>query len=269
MIVICTLILGTIAGSGRTDDAPANRGNDRFAEEVGLLLEDLIEAAEAPAGPRGSDLELETLKFFIEFNETDEDVGVQCVLGGEPYKSIKAYGPDDKKILDLKPRRALKKQGMSDFFFESAEPSLDDFSMQAFLKRFPPGKYEFETITLEGDDQDGETKLTHKIPAGPVITSPLDGEIVNPKNVVITWEPVTKTTAFNPPQVPVNIVGYQVIVTREDPLRIFSADVPADTTSVTVPPDFLEAGTEYELEVLAVEKSDNQTISLLFFETKE
>ena len=93
--------------------------------------------------------------------------------------------------------------------------------------------------------------------------------VVDPADVTITWEPVTMTTAFNPPQVPVNIVGYQVIVTREDPLRVYSVDVSADTTSVSVPPEFLEPGVEYELEILAVEESDNQTISIIFFETEE
>ena len=111
--------------------------------------------------------------------------------------------------------------------------------------------------------------LTHLIPAGPVILSPEDGEVVDPEDVVVTWEPVTLTTAFNTPQVPVTIVGYQVIVTREEPLRVFSVDVSAEATSVTIPPEFLEPGTEYELEILAIEESDNQTISLLFFETED
>ena len=45
--------------------------------------------------------------------------------------------------------------------------------------------------------------------------------------------------------------------------------MPAGTTSVSVPPEFLDAGTEYELEILAIEESDNQTISLIFFKTAE
>jgi hypothetical protein len=215
------------------------------------------------------ELTLETLKFFIEFNETDEDVGVQALLGGEPYKRLSAFGPDGRKILDLRPRRSLKMQGLSDFFFESAEPSLDEFSLDQFLARFPEGEYEFETVTIDGIEQDGETLFTHVIPAGPVITSPEEGVTVDPDDLVITWNPVTKTTAFNPPQEPVTIIGYQVIVTREDPLRVYSVDVSPDTTSISVPPKFLDAGTEYEVEVLAIEESDNQTISLLFFETAE
>ena len=221
------------------------------------------------------ELTLETLKFFIEFNETDQDVGVQAVLGGEPYKTLRAYGPDEREILSLRPKGGLRMQGMSDFFFESAEPTLDEFSMDEFLTRFPQGIYEFETTTLEDVEQDGETMFTHVIPAGPEITSPLEGDVVDPDDVVITWNPVTWTTAFNPPREPCGdghicrIVGYQVIVTKEDPLRIYSVDVPAEITRITVPPEFLEPGTEYELEVLAIEESDNQTISIIFFETEE
>lgn len=217
----------------------------------------------------GEELTLASLKLFIEFNETDADVGVQSSLAGEPYKRLSAFGPNGRKILDLRPRRNLKLQGLSDFFFESAEPSLDEFSMSRFLRRFPAGIYEFETVTIDGLEQDGETWFTHVIPAGPEIVFPEDGDVVDPDDTVIEWEPVTHTTAFNPPQRPVEIVGYQVIVTREDPLRVYSLDVPADVTSVSVPPEFLDPGTEYELEVIAIEGSDNQTISLLFFETAD
>ena len=62
------------------------------------------------------ELTLATLKFFIEFNETDEDIGVQAVLGGEPYKRLSAYNPNGRKILDLRPRRGLKMQGSQPFF---------------------------------------------------------------------------------------------------------------------------------------------------------
>ena len=218
---------------------------------------------------RGEKLELATLKFFIEFNETDEDVGVQCLLGGEPYKVLRAFDPKKRLMLQLNPRRSLRTQGVSDFFFESAEPSLDEVSMKEFLGRFPEGEYEFETITLDNQLQAGEVEFTHTIPAGPVITNPLDGDVVDPENLIITWEPVTMTTEFNPPQLPVKIVRYQVIVTCEDPLRVYSVDMPTDATSVSVPPEFLSQGTEYELEILAVEESDNQTISLLFFTTEK
>ena len=51
-------------------------------------------------------------------------------------------------------------------------------------------------------------------------------------------------------------------------LRVFSADVGPETTSVTVAPEFMAPGTEYKFEVLAIEASGNQTISKREFETE-
>ncbi len=91
--------------------------------------------------------------------------------------------------------------------------------------------------------------------------------MVDPANVFITWDAVTMTTRLNPPQQPVKIIGYQVIVTRADPLRVYSVDVSPETTGLSVAPEFMDPGTEYELEILAIEESGNQTISLIVFET--
>ncbi len=73
---------------------------------------------------------------------------------------------------------------------------------------------------------------------------------------------------------PVDITGYEVIVTKEvedDPNGFsrpaYDVHVPPTVTSLGVPAGFLEAKTVYELEVLALEVSGNQTISVGFFKT--
>jgi hypothetical protein len=53
----------------------------------------------------------------------------------------------------------------------------------------------------------------------------------------------------------------------EKPLRVFSVDLPATVTAVTVPAEFLEPGTGYKFEVLAVAKNRNQTITESTFST--
>ena len=83
------------------------------------------------------------------------------------------------------------------------------------------------------------------------------------------WEPVTQTITGS---TDIKIVGYQVIVEREDPrrlsgVRVFNADVPASVTSVTVPPEYMEPDAEYNFEVLAIEEGGNQTISSSSFTT--
>jgi len=77
-------------------------------------------------------------------------------------------------------------------------------------------------------------------------------------NVVASW-----TAAPEPAGV--DVVGFRAIVEREEPLRVFNADLPASVTSVTIPAEFLESGTEYKVEVQAIEESGNQTISEITF----
>lgn len=60
-----------------------------------------------------------------------------------------------------------------------------------------------------------------------------------------------------------------MIVERDHPNRTFSADLPAEITRVLVPPQFLEPGTGYKMEVLAIEVNGNQTITESSFRTAE
>jgi hypothetical protein len=120
-----------------------------------------------------------------------------------------------------------------------------------------------EGETVDGIELKGRATFTHVIPAGPKIVSPLSltnaPPVVDPNNLVIAWEPVTETiTGSND----IDIVGYQVIVEQEEPLRVLSMDLPASTTRVKVPPEFfLQRNTLHKFEVLAIEAGGNQTIT--------
>jgi hypothetical protein len=46
---------------------------------------------------------------------------------------------------------------------------------------------------------------------------------------------------------------------------VFSVELPATTTSVTIPAEYLDPGTEYKLEVQAIEASGNQTTTEVTF----
>jgi hypothetical protein len=84
---------------------------------------------------------------------------------------------------------------------------------------------------------------------------------VSRDRVVVAWKPVR-----TPPGI--DIVGYQVVMTREDPLRVLSVDLPASARRLPVPPVFLQRGTEYKAEVLAIEASGNQTLAEVAFTVK-
>lgn len=152
--------------------------------------------------------------------------------------------------------------GITELFFESEEPSLEELPLDQFLALFPEGRYRFRGRTVDGRSLRGSAVFTHVIPAAPQIVQPMEGLPVATTDTVIEWQPVADPAGSE-------IIRYQVIVEREEPtLRVFSADLSPRATTVTVPPEFLEPGTAYKVEVLAVEEGGNQTISEREFETE-
>ncbi len=226
-----------------------------------VTVSSLVGAA-APGGPDGK-LLLSDARMIIEFNDTDQDAGIQIFIDGQPWKLLRAFDPDGRKILNIRGTTSLTLQGLTELFFESSEPSLDDLSLKEFLDRFPEGVYEFEGVTTNGQEIEGEATFTHAIPEGPVILSPLEGSVQDPDSTVVAWVDVPDPAGST-------IDAYQVTVTQLIavlPKRTFSVFVPASVTSVTVPAEFMRPGAEYEFEVLAIEAGGNQTLSSSFFST--
>ena len=207
-------------------------------------------------------VQLDDTAIRIEINDTDGDAGIQIFLDGEGWDSMTVTDPDGNTILDISAVGSVGIQGITELFFESAEPSFEEQPLEELLELFAEGIYRFDGMTTEGDTLKGKARLTHALPDGPVLVSPGEDDEVDPDNTVIEWEPVADPQGST-------IVGYEVVVERETgSLRVFSAEVGPETTSVTVPPEFLQPGTEYKFEVLAIEASGNQTISEREFETE-
>ena len=97
-------------------------------------------------------------------------------------------------------------------------------------------------------------------PKNTIVAPALDA-VVDPANLVIQWNAVTTPVG-------IQITDYQVIVERPDETRIYTVNLGPNATRVSVPPEFLEPGTDYLLEVLAVERSGNQTITEWRFSTQ-
>ena len=207
-------------------------------------------------------------KIIIEVNATAGDAGIQISVDAAGWERLEVFDPNGQKIVDVHGTGSVGKQGVTELFFESAEPSFQDVTLDELFVRFPAGNYTFAGITVDGKTLNGKAKLTHSIPAGPEIVFPAEGAALDPNMpVVIDWDPVTGS--FPGTNSAVTIVGYQVIVDRvkPQPLRVFSVDLPATATKVTVSPEFIQANAEYNFEVLAIEAGGNQTISLSTFKT--
>ncbi len=203
----------------------------------------------------------EVSDLFIEMNGTDGDTGLQLDLEGEKWKDIQIQSPNGEELLDVTGGGELGSLGLTELFFESNEPPLNKLPTSEFKKRFPEGKYTFTGHMIDGRELVGSDTFSHVIPEGPKVTNPSEGEKVDPKNFTVTWKPVTKPKG-------VEIVRYIVVATQENPVRDVEMIMRPDATSANIPPQFLDPGVETEVEVLAREKSGNQTITEVGAETK-
>jgi hypothetical protein len=192
-------------------------------------------------------------KIYFEFNHSANDLGVHVFLDGEDWTMLKIVNPAGTTIFSVEGKGPYANLGLTELFFEGAEPSLDEVPLADLLAKFPEGKYKFTGKTVGGDNIVGTGTLSHAIPVGPSNVSAVLG---NNDSLVISWDAVTGPPDGFPDE-PITIVGYQVIV------GAFQVTVPATTTSVTVTPEFVESlrsGT-HAFEVLAIEASGNQSIT--------
>jgi hypothetical protein len=242
-----------------------------------------------PHDARGQDgdedeILFEEITIILETNATDCDTGLQLFFDGDPWKRVRIEAPNGRRILDVRALGPLGSFGLTEQFNETNEPVMEElvegfpelecdepeFTLEELFELFPEGIYEFEGKTVEGDEIEGEATLSHVIPAPPELVAPIEGAVLD-SNVPVVIEWVRVDASILPDLGPVEIVGFQVIVEREDPapLVVFTADLPADATEVTVPPEFLQPGASYKFEVLQIDVSGNQTIAEREFETED
>lgn len=212
-----------------------------------------VALAVAIAAPAAWAKQLEDAEIYIEINDTDGDAGIQVFIDGEGWDTMQMRGPNGLQFSVLA-ERSVGMQGITEFFFESAEPSFEEQSLEELLELFPEGIYKFKGTTTDGRRLKGRAELTHALPDAPVQIFPLEDDEVDPADAVFTWEEVD-----DPPGS--EIEEYEVVVECEEPGSEMKVNVPSDITQVTVPPEVLQGQEECKWEVLAVEESGNQTIS--------
>jgi hypothetical protein len=222
----------------------------------------------------GKPIPLKEAKLNIEHNDKDKDTGFQGFLDSEGWNEMTVTGPDG-KVLEFAGEGNLGELGLTELFFETVEPENADVPIDEVLETLPEGKYKFEGCAIENGEIQGRTTgtalLTHDIPKGPVILSPEeDAEVPEDEDLLVSWEAIDETIDGSS----VNIIAYQLIIEKdEDPdahmIGKFglSMYLPPDVTEMTIPEEFLEPGTDYEWEVLAIEESGNQSLNSSSFST--
>jgi hypothetical protein len=243
-----------------------------------LLLVPSSPAARAgDAVERGDEVPFDEADLYLELNDTDGDLGVHAILDGDAWQTLSLRGPRGGERMRVMTRGPLRRHGLTELFFESAEPSFDELSPEAFFRRFPAGEWEIRGTTIEGDELRSRDLLRHVLaaPAGNITLSgvpaaadcdavplPVVGE-----PVVIQWDPVTGSHPEIGEAGEIEVVKYQLVVEREDPsLLVFSVDLPPDVTAFEVPEDFTALGDEFKFEIVVREASGNQTATESCFE---
>jgi hypothetical protein len=224
-----------------------------------------------PCQGSGKRAQIGTAKLIIEYNATDDDIGVHGAFDDQGWSKLCVYSPNGRPLLTVSPEGQLRDLTMGGIFFESREPPAEEFSFEDLKAKFPEGMYGGRAVSFDGRLLTGRAKFTHDVPAAPTVTAPEDGAEVQADDVVVEWDDVTETVDGDR----VTITGYEVIVTKvehDDPhgfsQPIYDVHVPPDRNALPVPEEFFEPETEYELEVLALETSGNQTITVGSFTTE-
>ena len=243
---------------------------------VAVLAAGLTVGAFAPQADAAG--EFSEVSLIIETNATACDVGLQIFFDADAWRKVTVEKPNGTPILEVAAKGSLFGFGLTEQFNETDEPVMEElveafpelecdepeFSLDEFFFLFPKGTYEFKGVTIEGKALEGEAKLSHVIPAPAEILGPPDDVRQDPNNTIIKWKKVSKPIL--PGFGPVTIVGFQVIVEREEvagvpaPLLVFSADLAANDTQIKVPPVFLQRNALYKFEVLQIDVTGNQTI---------
>ena len=221
----------------------------------------VIAAGGANAGGNAQTVKFTASDLFVEINATDGDAGLQLNLDGQPWSTLELVDPNGRVLMEVENGSVLKSYGLTGLTFESAEPPFDEHPLSEFMAKFSEGVYRFAGTTADGRGIVGQDKLTHDFPVGPVVTAPDTDAVVPRSGLVVTWLPVTKPDG-------VKIVQYEVIVSNADTGKGLSVELPPSATSASIPREFLTAGTEFTLEVLAREASGNQTITEVAFKTR-
>lgn len=245
------------------------------------LAAGLILGATAYVAPAKAVEPFKLMNIHFETNASACDMGIQISFDTDGITEGQVEDPNEEVVYRFEAVAGMEgTHDQTEGFQERVEPPIIDLenalgcepdpeaiSLHEMLTAWPVGVYEFEGSS-GGTIFEGEVKLTHKIPAGPVITAPQDGAVVpHDQHLLITWKKVT--APILPSLGPVQIVGYHVVVVDvTDPTlppgklkKAFDADVLGNVASLLVPQQYLDPNRIYEFEVLATEKGGNQTIT--------
>jgi hypothetical protein len=235
--------------------------------------------AETCTVPDGNGQAAVEAKLLIEDNAGDGDMSVVAKLDAEGWRELCMFDPGGALMMRLLPSGGLGTMGLGKASFESREPTYAEMDYAALRAAWAEGQYSVRVAGMDGQVLTGEALFTTVLPNAPVIVTPQtvpesDGQVpvVPMADLAIEWLPVTASQDGRP----LVVTGYAVSVVKEnheDPNGASRPDLEVhlgpDATSWIVPAAFLDPASLYELEIVVIEESGNQTIGgASFFATE-
>lgn len=226
---------------------------------------------------------------IVEINASDGDVGFHFLIGGGPFTSAVVLDPGFAPLVRSSATRAMRAQGMSELFMESAEPKCwsdpeageDELirTVADFVGRFQQGPYFVYGKGQEGEVLFGAASFSHELPAAPITSA----EVIDTDSgtaVQISWETGNDlgNCEFSDANIPdpatVEVVRWEIAFEPdidELPANIarkssYTVQLPGESRTVAVPAEFLspwlDAGvTEFKYEIGAKSETGNQTFT--------
>ena len=225
-------------------------------------------------------------RLFFELNDTDGDLGIHGKVDGDEWKYLEIEDPRDRKMMHVWVRGRLRRQGLTELFFESAEPCFPDvedcedpLDPSTFFRRFPEGEYDIEGYTLDGEERESEVFLSHVIPAAPadvMVNGEQAAENCDAEElpevgapVTLSWGEVTnahaelgKAPGSSLASHGIEVIYYEVVVEIDETDYKSTTIVPPYVNEVTLPEaitdliDETEEGeAEFKFEILV--RTDN------------
>lgn len=225
-------------------------------------------AISALIGGANAQIEFSKHDIYFELNATDGDVGLHGILDGDSWAWAKIKGPGG--TFDV--IRAISNQdspefGMTELFFESNEPPLEERSFSELITLFPPGTYRFAGRTTANEVLFGSDRLSARMPCPPVVSV----DVNNKGEVTISWQ--LQAGRYNPDTAvcaasnPVTAAYAQAFFSLENEetgfSRSFSVDLSPTTTDVEVPEEIFDGvdleDVDAKAEVIVVAPDGNRT----------
>lgn len=129
-----------------------------------------VDACDFPT--TGKSTRIATAKLIVEYNATDNDIGVHGSFDDHGWKRLCVFDPTGRPVLHVGPRGQLLDLTMAGIFFESREPPASEFSFADLRAALPEGGYTVRGESFDGTILVGSATFTHDVPAAPVITAP-------------------------------------------------------------------------------------------------